>query len=168
MKNYQSSDYAINKNATGIVYRFADQTIEITLEDYLRENPDKTTFDFEKLKALSDENYYETDRSDYRQTWKNTSIDSLDEDKSLLFSVPSVEEEIIEQSEQKAILAKKRTTARSTLDKLTDIQRRRYIQYHVKGLSTWQIAEIEGVNQKSVHESLQAANKKIKKVLSEG
>jgi len=40
--------------------------------------------------------------------------------------------------------------------------------HHVQGLSTWQIAEREGANQKSVHESLQAAEKKIKKVLSEG
>ena len=33
--------------------------MEITLEDYLRDNPDKTEEDFAKLKALSDEIYYQ-------------------------------------------------------------------------------------------------------------
>ena len=51
MKNYRNSDYAANKNSKGIVYRFANQTIEITLEDYLRENPDKNEADFTELKS---------------------------------------------------------------------------------------------------------------------
>ena len=78
MKNYQSTDYAVNKNADGIVYRFAYQTIEVTLDDYLRENPGKTAADFAELKALSDADYYETDRSDCRQTWKNTFLSQPD------------------------------------------------------------------------------------------
>ena len=52
MKNYRDSDYAANKNAKGIVCRFANQIIEITLEDYLRENPDKNEADFTELKSL--------------------------------------------------------------------------------------------------------------------
>ena len=168
MKNYKDSDYAINKNAAGIVYRFANQTVEITLNDYLRDNPTKTAADFEALKALSDADYYETDRSGYRQTWKNTSFDTLDEDETVIFSVPSAEDEVIEQVEQAAEYAKRQSSAARALDKLTEIQRRRYLMYHVQGLSTWQIAEREGANQKSIHESLQAAEKKIKKILSEG
>lgn len=39
MKNYKDSDYALNKFSEGIVYRFADRIVEITLEDYLAENP---------------------------------------------------------------------------------------------------------------------------------
>ena len=42
MQNYRKSDYAINKNSPNIVYRFHNEIIEITLEDYLKENPDKT------------------------------------------------------------------------------------------------------------------------------
>ena len=42
MKNYKDSDYALNKYSQGIVYKFADGIVEITLEDYLRDNPDKT------------------------------------------------------------------------------------------------------------------------------
>ncbi|MCL2546156.1 MAG: RNA polymerase subunit sigma-24 [Oscillospiraceae bacterium] len=168
MKNYRDSDYAINKNAKGIVYRFADQTVEITLADYLRENPAKTAADFEALKALSDADYYETDRSGYRQSWKNTSLDKLADDKNDAFTVPSAEDEVILQAEQAAAYAKRKSSAVLVLDKLTDVQRRRYLMYHVQGLSTYQIAEREGTNQKSVHESLQAAEKKIKKYLSKG
>lgn len=51
MKNYKNSDYAQNKFSDGIVYRFADRIVEITLKDYLGENPDKTVEDFMELKA---------------------------------------------------------------------------------------------------------------------
>jgi hypothetical protein len=125
MKNFKDSDYAVNKNAKGIVYRFADQTVEVTLEDYLRENPGKTAADFAALKALSDEDYYATDRSDYRQTWKNTSFDTLDEDETALFSAPSVEEELIERGEREAAYAKRKSTVARALDTLTEVQRRR-------------------------------------------
>ena len=36
MQNYRKSDYAINKNSPNIVYRFHNEIIEITLEDYLK------------------------------------------------------------------------------------------------------------------------------------
>lgn len=41
MSKYQDSDYAVNKFSKGIVYRFSNETIEITLEAYLRDNPGK-------------------------------------------------------------------------------------------------------------------------------
>ncbi len=59
MKNYKDSDYALNKFSEGIVYRFADRIVEITLEDYLAESPGKTAEDFLELKALSDEIYHQ-------------------------------------------------------------------------------------------------------------
>ena len=46
MKNYKDSDYALNKYSEGIVYKFADRIVEITLSAYLTENPDKTAEDF--------------------------------------------------------------------------------------------------------------------------
>ena len=55
---------------------------------------------------------------------------------------------------------------KKALSKLTDIQRKRYLLYTIQGLSTWQIADLEGTNQKSVYESLQAAEKKIRKFLA--
>lgn len=59
MRNYKESDYALNKFSEGIVYKFADGIVEITLEDYLQDNPDKSKDDFDKLKAISDEIYHE-------------------------------------------------------------------------------------------------------------
>ena len=165
MKNYKDNDYAVNKNANGIVYRFADETVEITLEDYLRENTNKTATDFAELKALSDADYYETDRSDYRQTWKNTSFDTLGEDETVIFAVPSAEDEVIGQREQEATYATQQSIVVQALNKLTEVQRRRYLMYHIQGLSMRTIADREGVLHSKIQKSLDAAEKKIKKIL---
>lgn len=79
MQNYRKSDYAINKNSPNIVYCFHNEIIEITLEDYLKEKPDKTEHDFAELKALSDQIYYEQDRAESAQTRKDVSIHGLEE-----------------------------------------------------------------------------------------
>ena len=165
MKNYQGSDYAVNKNANGIVYRYADQTVEITLEDYLMENPGKTAADFTELKELSDSIYLEQDRDDYRQTWKNLSLHGLDE--TIACAVPSPEDVIVEQLEQAAKKKTRKELAKQALSKLTDTQRRRYLLHYVKGLPIRKIAEIEGTHFTAVHESLQAAEKKIKKYFAD-
>ena len=164
MKNYKDSDYAANKNASGIVYRFANETVEITLEDYLRENPGKTAAHFAALKALSDSDYLERDRSEYRQTWKNIAIEGMEE--VLESPEPTPEDEVIAFLEQGAEQAQKKKTAKQALGKLTDVQRRRYVMHHAEGLTTRQIAAIEGAKQQSVSESILSADKKIKKFLS--
>ena len=163
MKNYKDSDYAVNKNAKGIVYRFANQTVEITLADYLHENPGKTVSDFAELKALSDADYYEADRSGYRQTWKNISFDGLENSSD--FSTSSPEDEVVHKAEHSPELVRRDVLAKKMLDKLTEVQRRRYLLHVVNGLTTRQIAEKEGVEQRSVMDSLEWANKKIKKFL---
>jgi len=165
MKNYKDGDYAINKNAEGIVYRFADQTIEVTLEDYLRENPNKTPDDFAELKILSDTDYYDTDRRDYRQTWKNIPIEKLFENENLMFSVPSAEEALLEEGATEAAYLQMKSSAALAISKLTEIQKRRYLMYHIQGLSTWEIATLERVNQSKIVKSLALADKKIKKIL---
>ena len=168
MKNFTKTDYASNRNSEGIVYRFANQTVVVTLDDYLRENPDKTAADFVALKALSDEDYYETDRRDYRQTWKNTPLDKLFEEETAILATSSLEDDFIECEEQKALSAKQKAIASNALDKLTDVQRRRYLMYHVDGLSMRQIAEREGVIHSKIQNSLESAQKKIQKILAEG
>ena len=166
MKNFIESDYAVNKNAVGIVYRFADQTIVVTLEDYLKENPDKTPADFAELKALSDADYYERDRSGYRQTWKNVPFDGLENTDK--FAAMSTEDEFISKAEQIAETERRSALAQNALDKLTNVQRRRYLLHHVHGKSVREIADLEGAFFTSVHETLQAAEKKIKKILAGG
>ena len=162
MKNYKNNDYAINKKAKGIVYRFADKTVEITLEDYLRENPGKTEADFAVLKALSDSDYHDRDRDNYRKTWKDVPFNGLGKNDAC--AVPSPEDEVIEQPEQSESKKKRQEMIKQALETLTLIQRRRYILYHVKGYTVRKIADIEKVHFTTVYEALQAAEKKIKKI----
>jgi hypothetical protein len=166
MKNYPSSDYALNKHSSGIVYRFADEIVEVTLAGYLAENPDKNEADFLVLKAFSDEDYHDQDKADYRQTWKDTPFDALAETE--LCSAPSPEAAVIDAPEEAERQRRRAALAKKALGRLTDVQRRRYLLYHAGGLSTRQIAEKECVAQRSVMDCLELAKKKIKKVLSEG
>ena len=163
MKNYQDSDYALNKYSEGIVYRFADGIVEYTLADYLAENPGKTEADFRELKAFSDANYLASDRSDCRQTRNNVSIHSMED--SDAFGGETPEEEVIERPEREAEESKRLALAREALDRLTEVQRRRYLLYTAHGLTTRQIAEKEGASQRTIMDSIQWAEKKIKKFL---
>ena len=165
MKNYIDSDYAANKNAAGIVYRFANETVEITLEAYLAENPGKTEADFAEWKALSDRDYFEQDRSDCRQTWKNVSLHGLGELADC--AAPSPEDAVISKLEQAAMQKRRYALARQALDKLTEVQRRRYLQYHAQGMTEEQIATREGASQQAISKSLILSEKKIKKFLAE-
>ena len=166
MNNYKNSNYALNKHSKGIVYKFADETIEIDLESYLSSNPDKTVADFEALKALSDSDYQAEDRATYRQTYKDIlcpEVDEIAQEQEL-----SAEEtflsglDLLQADERRE---SKIAFALQVLSQLTEVQKRRYVMYRIKGLTTRQISEIEGSRQQSVMESLQSAEKKIKKVL---
>lgn len=163
MKNYRDSDYAANKYASGIVYRFADRTVEVTVADYLRENPGKTEADFAELKLLSDELFLQLARSDAAQGKKVVCIHGLEN--TLHTASISPEEIVIDVPERAATEAQKQELAEMALRTLTTVQLRRYTQHKVNGLSTREIAALECTNHKSVHESLQAAEKKIKKFL---
>ncbi len=79
MKNYKDSDYALNKYSGGIVYKFAGRIVEVTLEDYLSENPSKTAEDFRELKALSDEMYHQQVIHENRTSRLDVPIGGLEE-----------------------------------------------------------------------------------------
>jgi RNA polymerase sigma factor (sigma-70 family) len=167
LKNYKDSDYALNKYSEGIVYRFADGIVEITLADYLAENPGKTEADFRALKELSDADYFERDRLENAQTKKNSPLNELDD--TALCEAPSPEDYligVIDSQEKSKRRQERLAVANRALNKLTEIQRRRYLMYHVDDMTTREIAESEGTHFTTVHESLQAAEKKIKKVLA--
>ena len=159
MRNFADSDYALNKYSEGIVYKFADGVVEITLEAYLHDNPDKTAEDFAKLKALSDEMFYEQDLEDTRYGKRARNLDWLKESED--FAEPPLDTQLIRQhDEQNALEA-----ARKLLDdkELTEVQERRFLLHFFKGLSYRDIARLEGVYFTSVAESIQTATKKLKK-----
>ena len=163
MKNYKDTDYALNKYSKGIVYKFSDGIIETTLDDYLRENPEKTEEDFKKLKELSDEIYYEQDRHRTRTTRLDISIHCLGYAENILISSLAIDVEE-EYEKEKALI-----TARKLLGsgKLTEIQKRRFYLYFFKGLSTRQIARRESVHQRAVWDSLRWTTKKLRKLFEE-
>ncbi|MBC5787078.1 MULTISPECIES: sigma factor-like helix-turn-helix DNA-binding protein [Clostridiaceae] len=164
MNNYRKSDYAVNKFSEGIVYRFNSETIEVTLEDYLKENPGKTEQDFQKLKAISDQIYYEQSKTDHRVTKKNVSIHRLEE--TNLCSKDTLEDTYIEQLEKE--LAFQSASELLKDSSLTDIQKRRFLLHIIYGLSTRQIAKQEGVHQNAVWKSIYTATKKLKKIFFDG
>ena len=164
MNKYQSGDYALNKHSEGIVYRFADGIVEVTLTDFLADNPGKTEDDFQKLKELSDADYLERDRSEHRQTWKNTTLD--DRTETVCISVPSAETLVVDALEEALQQSSRVETARNALSMLTDIQKRRYLLRVVKRLTTREIAALERVSHVAVVYSLEAAEKRIKKYFS--
>ncbi len=164
MKNDKESDYALNKYSAGIVYRFADGIVEVTLEKYLAENPDSTEADFLALKKVSDSDYLDQVQAENAQTKKNSPLAELEGTK--FCCTPSLEDTLIGNGDGQNMLisrTQRKEITRAALVKLTEVQRRRYIQYHAFGFSARKIAKLEGSNHKSVLESLNAAEKKIKK-----
>ena len=162
-RNYRQSDYAKNKYSSNIVYAGSDETIEISLEQFLEENPGMTEEDFVYWKNWSDEDYCAIDRKDSIEAKHTVSIHSIEETE--LVSVPSAEDIVIEKLSRENQRVYTMKDAELVLSKLSDIQRRRYLLYEVCGLSTPQIALSEGVSQYTVWESIDAAKKRIKKVL---
>lgn len=164
MRNFNESDYALNKYSEGIVYKFADgKTQTIWLEDYLSANPGKSAEDFAKIKALSDELYHEQVIVEHRTGRLDVTINGLEETEQL--ATVSIDTELI----HKADTGKALKAAKLFLNsgKLTEVRRRRFILHCFKGLSIRQIAELEQVDFRAVWESLHWATKKLKKFYCE-
>lgn len=162
MKEYWKSDYALNKKSESIVYQFATGVVEITLEDYIRENPGKTAEDFLALKAISDELYAYQERAQHATTYLDVPLHCC---KGLYSpSAEDVMERILTLRELEKLQAQLEQFLHSGL--LTEIQRRRFTFYCIHGLSTRQIAVAEGVRQFAVWKSLVLCQKKFQKFLA--
>lgn len=163
LKNYRESDYALNKYSQGIVYKFADGVVEVTLEDYLRDNPEKTEADFAELKAWSDGIYHEQAVQEQRTCTRNGSLDQVSEVEFAV--VPEFDQHLIaEQDDGEKVLKAACKLLHSGM--LTKVQQRRFVLHYFKGLSTRQIAILEGVRQQTVWESLMWAGKKLRKLFA--
>lgn len=163
IKNFKDSDYALNKFSKGIVYRFTDRIVEITLEDYLVENQGNTEQNFLDLKALSDEIHHQQVIDENRTSRLDVSMIGLEETEALA-TIP-LDTSLIHKSDNKnAMVAAKRLLDSGDL---TEVQRRRFILYFVEGLSYRQIAKKENVHQSAVWESLQWTLKKLRKLFDE-
>ena len=142
----KDSDYALNRRSPNIVYRFADGSrLEIRLDDCP---------DFSFWKTLSDEDYRKEELLNLRITRRNISMYDLQDRDSEVEVVPPFDE-----------LLSDIETAMIILEHLTETQRRRYLLYAYDGKSTRQIAQAEGVSQRTIMDSLQESERRIKKFL---
>ena len=116
--------------------------------------------DFDTMKEFLTEATRQEFNADWSATKLNVDFDILE--KTDLLSVQSVEDDYIERQN---VSDDFRTldNAMKVLDScLTKIQKKRYILSRAKGLSTREIAEKEGVSQRTVQDSLELAERKIK------
>jgi len=159
-RDYRNSDYARNKYSENIVYVSSEGVVEVTKEEFLRNNPEYTEKDYEFFKEWSDENYLKQVRKDNSE--KRLAFSMNDFEETELLSVPSAECDFFEQEKAKKISEE---NIEEILSILTYTQRRRYLMNVMAGLSTPQIAKIEGISQVMAWKSIEAANKKIKKII---
>lgn len=160
-KDYRKSDYGINKYSEGIVYRYADGSrLTITFEMIVAVNPAFKKDDFNKIKAFSDDCYHREAKAEYNQSYyvKSSLNESVSSD---WLSTTPLEAELFEKWDKQLYMAKAYEAINSIL---TPIQRKRLL-LHIKGLTTRQIADIEGNTQAAIWKSIDAAVEKIKKYL---
>lgn len=163
MKNYRKSDYALNKFSEGIVYQFSDGTLEISMADYLRDNPDKTEADFLALKALSDEIYLEQVRLETAQGNKTVSMTELED--TIAHPAPSLDDSYIMADENRRI--KLAVDKLFQYGKLTPKQKERFVRHFFVGVSLRKIASDEGVHFTSVDECIRRAVDKLRTYFKE-
>ena len=161
MRRFQNTDYVRNKYSKGILYKVSDGYIEVTLEDYIKENPDKTEEDFMELKQISDAIYYEQDQEEasYARRKEEVEVEEIMDEE-----VSSLDISLIEQ-EEKEEMTKAVKQLLNNRD-LTFIQRRRFYLHFFEGMSYREIAKQEGIFYTSVRDSIQLAIKKIKKYIN--
>lgn len=163
-EKFYESNYALNRNKKAIIYKNNDGTIlEITLEKIAAGNPNFTEEDFVKLKEFSDQVYLEEQRGDV--TYYKHIKGSIDEyEDSSWLATESFENELLDKLEDDSL---GKAIHDYMKENLTEVQRRRFLML-LNGLSTVQIAEIEGCNQNAVWKSIKLARRKLKKFLQKG
>ena len=116
--------------------------------------------DFDTMKEFLTEATRQEFNADWSATKLNVDFDILE--KTDLLSVQSVEDDYIERQNVADDFRTVENTMKVLDSCLTKIQKQRYILSRAKGLSTREIAEKEGVSQRTVQDSLELAERKMK------
>lgn len=159
---YKKTNYKLNKNNEGIVYKYANgKTAVLTYEIIHETDPTFTEEKFQKLKELSDEMYHEEAKSDwmYNKYIKASTDDDIDLE---VMPTKSLEDDYFDRMDNSE---KMKTISAVLRDKLTEPQRRRFLMHTIKKMTEREIAELEGVDRRAVHDSINSARKKLQKVL---
>ena len=167
MKNYKNTSYAANKYSKDIVYKSeVSGSKSITLEDFLKSDPNLTEADFEFWKNWSDEDYKEEAKSDNRISWKSVNLTNIE---MLIDTADETLEELIENQIIQNLIKVSMENALTQLyadSSFTSTMRRRFEMYYFDGLSTVEIAKIQMVNSKSVSDSVNSGLRKLKSYMS--
>ena len=187
--DYQNAEfYKLNKNNPDLVYNFADELItyrkeegangNLQIVEYRKKDGRKgkkattrrvvpsyemSIEDFDAWKARLTEEALEYQRFDHQTTRNNVGLENLLE--TDLVYEESVEDEYLRLEEERQALPKDYKVMNELLDTLTPVQKRRYYKAKALGMSTYDIAKEEGCEQKSVWESITAAEKRLQKEL---
>ena len=157
MRKFQNTE---NKYSKGILYKVSDGYIEVTVEQYLKENPDKTAQDFMELKRISDEIYYKENQEESAYAKRKEELKSVEEIEQV--SAGMFDLEIIKKMEEEEM--KQAVKKLLEMGNLTLIQKRRFYLHFYEGMSYRQIAKLDGVHFTSVQESIEVCVKKLKKI----
>ena len=159
------SNWALNKgNKDAIIYVHGNEIVRITVETFVKDGG--SIAEFRHLKAESDAMFHGEDNLDVNENRNSDSFEVADQRGDCFAKSP--EDLIVERIDRQIhheYLATLKPIARQALEKLTEVQRRRYLLHVCEGLTTRRIAEIEGRDHSSIVESLQSADKKIKKFI---
>jgi len=163
VSDYRNSNYALNKFSEGIVYQFSGEIRVVTMEDYLKENTDKTEEDFWELKKLSDQIYHEEllkENIDRKRTISMTNLENVLADTS-----PSMEDRYIKTEEMRCVRVA--VIKLFSEGRLTSKQKERFIKHFFRRKSLREIAREEGVYFTSVNECIWRAVEKLKRYFNE-
>ena len=160
-KNFNKSEYAVNKYSTAIVYLGAKGPYELTEAVFLRQNPGMTNVDFAFWKNWSDKDYKQELHAETEEKKHVVSIHELEGTKAV--SIPSAEDVYVSVTTKTEIRTFNKKDAKRFLATLTRVQRKRFWMREINGLTYRRIAEIEGVDVDAIEDTFQCIEKKIKK-----
>ena len=152
MKNYNKTDYAINKtNEDAIVYKFADGTIKhITVNDF---GGDVEAF--RKWKEISDKDYYAEDRKASNISKKEVSLSAAGDLEK--YSTPHLEDEYFGKLEEMEFSSE----MQEFISSLTEVQKRRLYLMAFRNLGVVDIAKAEGTTHQAICATFTNILKKI-------
>lgn len=154
-----NSPYALNKRDTdAIVYMDINENIiRLTCEDFASQE------EFLFWKAWSDEQYHLMEKADHVYANHTVALETLS-DRSI--SAPGTDAELEMEQEMREQLDHNTALVAKVKELLTERQFRRLWLYEVEDKTEAEIAVLEGVGQRRISASLNAARRKLKKFFS--
>jgi hypothetical protein len=155
MDNYKESDYAKNKY---IVYQTSNGTVEITVTQYLNENPTRDEQDFCYLKHCQTKSFIAKLNKRIQQPKIMSGLILFMKVLNRTFLLPFTGRNPRRREERN----RERKFIEELLSPLTELQRKRLILNIVDGLSHHAIARLEDVSQTVVSLSIAKAKRLIR------